>query len=136
MGKHCAHCFTCIISLNLIKWSKALTLASSLFHHHQLVVHRYLLATVIVQVLPFGIVDWDPMPSGVSLGALSRPHGKSLEHRWCPLRVCFPSSAPSVLALIFAQTYRKELNSPLKMKSGPKSLPSDWVLLASLSPKC
>lgn len=44
-------------------WSR---LVHSCYYHH-LIVQRYLLATIISPVLPFGIADWDPGPSGVNL---------------------------------------------------------------------
>ena len=52
-------------------------------------VQRVLLRPVIAQALAFGTVDWDPLLSGVTLGALSHFHGHSLEHRKCLIRV-FP----------------------------------------------
>lgn len=72
-------CFTYILSFNLVEWPKAPIHAGSLLSLPP--IGSLEMATVILQVLPFEVVDGDAMPSGVTLGALCCCYVNSLEHR-------------------------------------------------------
>lgn len=125
-----------MVSFNLVKWSKSPILASSLLSSASVGSSRYLLATVIFQTLPFGIVDWDPVPSGVTDPGYGPvlPSCKQPGSQVVPIKCLFrstPHSQPWHSSLSKGTSFdlTQELSSPLRMKSGPKSLPGYWVLL-------